>query len=105
MTDPLSIRHKIPVAAKHLQRESELALKKAIPRALAELIKNSVDSINRGTKRGEVVSPKVRIAYKSMLGKIEFEISDEAEGMDLEMLDKATRHGEQVSGLHEVERV
>ena len=105
MSGSLSERHKIPVAARHLQKEAETALNKDIARALAELIKNSVDSINRGVDNGEKVSNKVKIEYSGILKTLKFGITDEAEGMNGEWLEKATRHGEKVSGFEEGKHV
>lgn len=105
MNPELSERHKIPVAARHLKREAETALKKDIARALAELIKNSVDSINRGLENNENVSKKVKIEYSDSFNVTKFNIRDNAEGMSGEWLEKAARHGEKVSGFEEGKHV
>ena len=105
MNENIRERHRIPVSVNHLKGEAELALKKDIGRALAELIKNSVDGINRAKKHNENPSNIVNINYGYILSKIKFEILDNSEGMTGEKLEEATRHGEQVSGLNEGEEV
>jgi len=97
--------HNIPVSASHLKDEAEQALKKDIGRALAELIKNSVDSINRAKNHGENPSDTVNVSYEYILRKMKFKCLDNAEGMDSKRLEKAARHGEKMAGLSEGEAV
>lgn len=97
--------HNIPVSASHLKDEAEQALKKDIGRALAELIKNSIDGINRAKNHGENPSDIVNVSYEYILSKMKFECLDNAEGMDSKRLEKAARHGEKMAGLSEGEAV
>lgn len=103
---PKSISRKLEYADRVAIQQADQAIRRDMVRALVELITNSDDSYHRLEGNGRTSSGDIVIEIQRRHTNSKLRISDRAEGMSGEQLDrKVGRYGEETSGFHKGQRV
>jgi hypothetical protein len=102
----IAIRKKLEYADRFAVQQADQAIRKDVVRALVELITNCNDSYSRMEDAGFATAGKIIIEVQRKYLNSVLRVSDNAEGMTSDDLDKKVlRYGEATSGFKEGQSV